>query len=746
MSQLPLPYSGRSELAPPLGIVWNGSDSHPEVRICVPVGPAVTDVVFCEVHADGTETATPLLHRQGDVVWGFVPGVRPGDSYGIRVNGGGADPTKLLLDPYARAITGAVDWISQPAGHRLGSTVDTRPLSPHGVVVDERFDWGDDQRPQVPWGQTVLYEAHVKSVTKLHPDVPSSLRGTYAGIAHPAFVAHLQRLGVTSIELLPIHQHADEERLATLGLVNHWGYNTIGFFAPDHRYSASGSHGQQVSEFKGMVKLLHAAGIEVILDVVYNHTAEGGSGGAALSFRGLDPAGWYREPDVTGCGNTVDLRQPVALRLVLDSLRYWVNDCHIDGFRFDLAPALCRTDHGFSASSSFLAAVHADPVLNQVKLISEPWDIGMGGYQLGAFPAPWAEWNDRYRDDVRDLWRGHPGALRAAAGRIAGSSDLFGPRRRAPWASINFVAAHDGMTTHDLVTYNHKHNQANREDNRDGTDNNRSWNCGTEGPSSDPLIQTLRNRQQRNLLLTLLCSQGTPMLLAGDELGNTQNGNNNAYCQDNEISWLDWNAADEHLIAFTADAIRLRQDLRALRQTDWLQDGSDAIWLGDDAARMTAERWNDPATAGVTLILREGTEDPDVLLVINAREADHSFLLPAGNWEIRLSTASTPQAITPQAITPSPAERSSGERSEPEGSFGVSTERSSGERSEPEGSFGVSTERSSGERSEPEGSFGVSTERSSGERSEPEGSFGSTTGRVLNMIGRSIAVLTGRMG
>jgi isoamylase len=658
-------FSNRPDVAPPLGIRWNGSESSSAVQLAVPVGAAVTGLSFCLIHDDGSETATPLPHRQGDVVWGTIPHIRPGDRYGLRASGGGADPQKLLLDPYARAITGTVDWLSHPGAHQLGSSVSTASFVPHSVVVDERFDWGNQQRPLVPWGDTILYEAHVKSVTKLHPDVPAELRGTYAGVAHPAFVSHLQRLGVTSIELLPIQQHVDEERLAKLGLVNHWGYNSLGFFAPDHRYSASGSTGQQVSEFKGMVKLLHAAGIEVILDVVYNHTAEGGPGGAAFSFRGLDPSGWYREPDVTGCGNTVDIRQPAALRLVMDSLRYWVTECHVDGFRFDLAPALCRVDHGFSPTSSFLAAVHADPVLSQVKLISEPWDIGMGGYQLGAFPAPWAEWNDRYRDDIRDLWRGHPGALRSAAGRVAGSADLFGPRRRSPWASVNFVAAHDGMTTYDLVSYNDKHNEANGEHNRDGTDNNRSWNCGVEGPSTDPNIGALRSRQQRNLLLTLLCSQGTPMLLAGDELGNSQRGNNNAYCQDNEISWLEWDTADQELMDFTAAAIRLRQQLPALRRTTWLQDGSDALWMGDDAARMTAERWNDPATAGVTLVLRSATRpldaqhdpntvpdtntvpDPDVVLIFNAREAGHTFRLPVGKWTVLLSTDATPPEVTP---------------------------------------------------------------------------------------------------
>jgi isoamylase len=627
----------RTDVVPPLGISWLGEPGASLLCFATPVGASVSSVEWCFIERQGettTETRIPLPIRQGNVMWGHIEGVTFGATYGLRAAGGGADPNKLLIDPYARALTGDVNWLTVPGAHRLGNGIDTGSLMPLCVVTDPRFDWESDAPLNRPWDEAVIYEVHVKNATKLHPDVPEHLRGTYAGLAHPAFVSHLQALGITAVELLPIHQHADEERLAGIGLTNHWGYNTVGFFAPDHRYSASGSLGQQVTEFKGMVKLLHDANIEVLLDVVYNHTAEGGWGGPALSLRGLDPTGWYREPDVTGCGNTLDLRQPAALKLTLDSLRYWVTECHVDGFRFDLAPALCRTDFGFSQTSAFLSAVHADPILSKVKLISEPWDVGIGGYQLGSFPPPWSEWNDRYRDTIRDLWRGNTQSLGEVAERIAGSSGLFAGAHRSPWASINFVAAHDGMTTADLCAYNGKHNEANGEGNRDGTDNNRSWNCGVEGPTEDQAILRFRARQRRNLLATLALSRGVPMFVAGDEVAHSQQGNNNAYCQDNEISWINWATADWDQYRFLAAALRLRAEHPVLRDNTWMNSAT-ASWLTPGGAAMDHARWNDPAAAGLMLTL--GGTQP-LLVLINNGPQPQQFVVPSGNWTVALRT------------------------------------------------------------------------------------------------------------
>ncbi len=630
--------------APLLGVRHHGEVT----TFAVPVGHAVETVdvaIFDPVSGEQLQLVR-LTERLGSVVWGAVPELLPGTHYGLRIQGPGYDPLRLIMDPYALAFSGDVDWkvaagaLSPTTTSRLGLDVqDTAAFMPRCVVVDRSFDWGDDQSPAHPWLNTVILETHVKSATNLHPDVPENLRGSYAGIAHPAFIDHLTSLGITSIELLPIHQHTDEERLATLGLTNHWGYNTLGFFAPDHRYSASGSAGQQVAEFKGMVKLLHQAGIEVILDVVYNHTCEGGPTGAALAFRGLDAQGWYRNEDVTGCGNTVDQREAVALRLMLDSLRYWVTEMHVDGFRFDLAPAIARGDYGFSADSAFLNAVGADHVLSGVKLIAEPWDIGIGGYQVGGFPAPWAEWNDRYRDAVRDLWRGAPQPYGQVAARIAGSSDIFGGSHRRPWASINFVTAHDGMTMRDLCTYDTKHNEANKEENRDGTNDNRSWNCGIEGPTTDAAIESVRRRQQRNLMATLLLSQGTPMILNGDEIGHTQQGNNNAYCHDNEISWVNWAAADSAMLDFTRRLIALRRTNRTLRLGRWLVDQTDSTWLSPGGTPMTPEQWNDPSTSGLMLWLTP-PEGAPLLIVINDDADARLFALPksANGWRLTLST------------------------------------------------------------------------------------------------------------
>ena len=597
---------------------------------------ATTSVDVCLLSDQGVETAVTMTHRLGNTWWTHIDGVRPGDRYGFRMAGPHQSRMKFLVDPYARAIEGEVDW--KRAGHAFeaGNSRNSEPFVPKSIVVDEAFDWGDDVRPRTPWSKTIVYEAHVKGATRLLDAVPEDLRGTYAGMAHPGFVEHLQRLGVTSLELLPVHQIGNEPHLVGNGLTNYWGYNTLGFFAPHDAYSASGSRGEQVAECKGMVKLLHAAGIEVLLDVVYNHTCEAGTSGPTLAFRGTDPHGWYRSEDTTGCGNTLDLTDPVALRLVLDSLRYWIEEFHIDGFRFDLATALGRGSGGFSDRSPFFAAVAQDPVISKVKLIAEPWDVGAGGYQVGNFPVPWAEWNDRFRDTVRDFWRDAPCPQGEVAQRITGSADLFWRSHRAPWTSFNFITAHDGFTLADLVSYSRKHNELNREDNRDGTDNNRSSNGGVEGPTEDETIRAQRKKQQRNLLAMLLLSQGTPMLVAGDELGRTQLGNNNAYCQDNEISWIDWKAADTELIYFTARCIALRNQYEILRNATWLQP-EDAGWFAPDGASMTSARWDSPASEGLTLMLQSGPHR--LALVLNEAPIAQAFHIAGGlPWSVELST------------------------------------------------------------------------------------------------------------
>ena len=606
----------------------------------VSTSPSTASVEVC-LHADhssviGAETATALTHRLGNIWWRHVDGVKAGDRYGFRMTGPGQLRSKLLGDPYARAIEGVVDWTGAAGALKPNDPRDSAPFVPKSVVVDESFDWGTDASPNVPWSQTIIYEAHVKGATKLLDAVPEDLRGTYAGLAHPGFIEHLHRLGVTSLELLPIHQIGTEEHLARNGLVNYWGYNTLGFFAPHDAYSASGTRGEQVAECKGMIKLLHAEGIEVLLDVVYNHTAEAGPDGPALSFRGTDPQGWYRREDTTGCGNTLNLDDPLALRLVLDSLRYWVEEFHVDGFRFDLATALARGRDGFSDRARFFAAMAQDPVISRVKLIAEPWDVGIGGYRVGGFPAPWAEWNDRFRDTVRDFWGDAPGPQGEVAQRITGSADLFWRSHRAPWTSINFVTAHDGFTLADLVSYNAKHNELNGENNRDGTDNNRSWNGGIEGPTDDETIRAHRKRQQRNFLAMLLLSQGTPMLVAGDELGRSQVGNNNAYCQDNEMSWIDWKAADDDLIYFTARCIALRKQFGILRSPTWLQP-EDAAWFAPDGTSMTSGRWDSTSSEGLTLLL--DSESVRLALVLNEGASEVDFhIAEGGPWTVELST------------------------------------------------------------------------------------------------------------
>jgi isoamylase len=616
------------ELPPPFGLRWQPGRS---ATISVPTSSAAARVEVCIEDSQG-ERRVALTDRLGSTWWGSVD-VAPGDRYGIRVHGQGHDESKLLVDPWALAIDGDIDWLSDPGALRLGSGIDSAPFVPRSVVVDQRFDWGSSTRPRTPWSETILYEVHVRGATALHPDVDQHLRGTYAGFAHPAHISYLQKLGVTAVELLPIHHSVSEERLVALGLSNYWGYNTLGFLAPHQKYSSDTANA--VNECKGMVKLLHEARIEVILDVVYNHTCEAGGGGPALSMRGLDPNGWYRSYDVTGCGNTLDLSEPSALTLTLDSLRYWVEEFQIDGFRFDLAPALGRTASGeFSQRSAFMMAVANDPVISAVKLIAEPWDVGPGGYQVGQFGAPWAEWNDRYRDLVRDHWRG--GApLGALARRLTGGPDLFQASNRRPWASINFVTAHDGFTLHDVVSYNDKHNDANGEENRDGTSNNCSWNHGIEGPTDDAVVLAERRQSVRAMLTTLLVSQGTPMLVAGDEFGRTQRGNNNAYCQDNEISWVDWAAIDHDLLAFTTALIAFRKSRSNLRRTSWLTS-EQAEWFAPDGSSMENGRWDDMSAYGLGLLL-SGADvgESDLLILMNDDSIVQEFVLPHPDraWE-----------------------------------------------------------------------------------------------------------------
>ena len=632
-------------------------------------------VDLCLFDAVGRETRVPLIPDEGYVWSGHVAGVRPGQAYGYRVHGpwnpaAGArcNPAKLLLDPYARAIDGEVRWHPAVHGHMSGDPdrrdeVDSAPYVPRSVVCDPAFDWGGDRPPGTPMAHTIVYETHVKGFTALHPDVPRGLRGTYAGLAHPAAISHLTRLGVTAVELMPVHQIVHDEALVARGLRNYWGYQTIGYFAPHDGYASAGG-GAQVLEFKEMVRALHAAGLEVILDVVFNHTAEGDQDGPTLCLRGIDNATYYRlreDPrlyvDDTGCGNTLDIHRPHTLRLVMDSLRYWVEEMHVDGFRFDLAAALGRGPSDFDPHSLFLAAVGQDPVLSRVKLIAEPWDVGPGGYRVGDFPAGWSEWNGRYRDTVRDFWRGVDGTLPDLATRVAGSRDLYGRGGRRPSASINFVTAHDGFTLADLVSYERKHNLANGEDDRDGSDDNRSANNGAEGPTDDPEILEVRARQRRNFLATLLLSQGVPMILGGDELGRTQGGNNNAYCHDDATSWFDWEAArsEAGLTDFVARLCRLRREHPGFRRRGFLlgaparPNGLDDLdWLRPDGAPMSAVDWSVPYARAVTAVLGgDGVgvgapRDTPLALCINAWTEDLPFRLPVVDglaWSVVLDTA-----------------------------------------------------------------------------------------------------------
>ncbi|HEX2507040.1 MAG TPA: glycogen debranching protein GlgX [Miltoncostaeaceae bacterium] len=640
---------------------------------------SVADAVEVSLFDDaGVEERIALRPADGYRWEGHVLGVGPGRRYGFRVHGpwdpaAGArcNPAKLLLDPYARAVAGQVRWGRAVHGGSEGDPdradpADSAPFVPRSVVCGDGFDWGDDRPPGTPMADSIIYELHVKGFTRRHPAVPEPLRGTYAGLAHPAVLEHLVGLGITAVELMPVHQFVHDEALAARGLRNAWGYQSIGFFAPHNEYSSGGEGGEQVVEFKRMVRALHGAGLEVILDVVFNHTAEGGADGPTLCFRGIDNAGYYRLAedggayvDDTGCGNTLDTHRPFALGLVMDSLRYWAEEMRVDGFRFDLAASLGRATSDFDPHSAFLQAVGQDPVLSRVKLIAEPWDTGWGGYEVGDFPPGWSEWNGRYRDTVRDYWRGVPGSLPDLATRLAGSSDLYGKGGRRPSASVNFVTAHDGFTLADLVAYDRKHNEANGEGNRDGTDDNRSWNCGAEGPTDDPAILELRARQERNLMATLLLSQGVPMLLGGDEMGRTQGGNNNAYCQDGPRSWVDWELAgrQDDLRAFVARLCRMRREHPVFRRRQFLRgvdagvQRADIGWFRPDGEPMSQADW----AAGYARAIAVGLSGRGG----DGAPADDAFALLLNAWweplEVRLPEVARPFAWSVALDTADPS-------------------------------------------------------------------------------------------
>ena len=631
-------------------------------------------VELCLLDADGVETRVDLPEVDAFVWHGYVPGLQPGQRYGFRVHGPYApaeghrcNPAKLLLDPYAKAIDGQVDGDPSLFSYRFGAEDernddDSASHTMTSVVVNPFFDWGHDRPPRHEYHESVIYEAHVRGLTQRHPAVPEELRGTYSAMGHPAIIEHLTTLGVTAVELMPVHQFVIDPGLVEQGLSNYWGYNTIGFFAPHNGYAAYPEAGQQVQEFKQMVKALHEANIEVILDVVYNHTAEGNHLGPTLSFRGIDNANYYRlvddDPthyfDTTGTGNSLLMRSPHVLQLVMDSLRYWVQEMHVDGFRFDLAATLARQFHEVDRLSAFFDIVQQDPVISQVKLIAEPWDLGDGGYQVGGFPPLWSEWNGKYRDTVRDFWRGEPSTLGEFASRLSGSSDLYEHTGRRPIASVNFITAHDGFTLADLVSYNEKHNEANGEGNRDGESHNRSWNCGVEGPTSDPDVLDLRARQQRNFLTTLLLSQGVPMISHGDELGRTQQGNNNVYCQDSPLSWVDWDLDPQRtaLLDFTRQLVKLRREHPVLRRRRFFAGAAehggeselrDIAWLTPSGEHMEESAWQADQARAVTVFLNgEAIAEPDVrgeeiiddsfLVLFNAQAQPMTFTLPPDEY------------------------------------------------------------------------------------------------------------------
>jgi isoamylase len=662
----------------PLGATANGTGVNFSI-----FSEVAERIDLCLFDEDGRETVVTLPEKTALCWHGYVPGVKPGQRYGFRVHGPWhpesglrCNPSKLLLDPYARAITGEV--ADEPAifGHVIApdgsatseaNTDDSAPFVPRSVVVDAKEKWRQsDSPPRHPLHKSVIYELHVKGFTARRDDLPPEVRGTYAGLAHPATVKYLQRLGITAVELMPVHHFVHEGFLIERGLRNFWGYNSIGFFAPHAEYSSHRDPAAWIGEFRQMVSTLHRAGIEVILDVVYNHTAEGNHLGPSLSFRGIDNRAYYRlQPDqpayysnYTGTGNSMNTTHPYVLQLIMDSLRYWVQEMHVDGFRFDLASTLAREVHHVDAGSSFFDLIQQDPVLSRVKLIAEPWDVGDGGYQVGNFPARWSEWNGQYRDAMRDFWRGEQ-SVATFASRVTGSSDLYA-RNRRPDATINFITAHDGFTLRDLVSYNEKHNAANGDSNQDGESHNRSWNCGVEGPTDNRLVNNLRARQQRNMLVTLLVSQGVPMLLAGDEHGRTQHGNNNAYCQDNDISWVNWQTADEDLMEFTRHLIRLRREHPTFRRRNWLRgqphhEGGcpDVVWLTKSGVAMTEADWSDGSLKSVMVFLNghaisgdgprgDRLVDDDFLLLFNAYDHPVDFILPRmtsqGTWRVRIDT------------------------------------------------------------------------------------------------------------
>lgn len=668
----------------PLGASWDGSG----VNFAI-YSELATKAELCLFADPGSKVESerlPLSEVSAHVWHGYVPGIQPGQLYGYRVhgpyephNGLRFNPAKLLIDPYAGALCGKVNWEAPAFGHQPGHedadlSMDDKDSvwgMPKCVVVDTSFDWEDDQPLRIPWHKSIIYEVHVKGFTALHPDVPSEQRGKYAGLASPPVLEYLKNLGITAIELLPVHDFLDDKHLVDRGLSNYWGYNTMNFFSPTARYSGSGDCGGQVTEFKQMVKALHGAGIEVILDVVYNHTAEGNELGPTLSFRGIDNTTYYKlvpdqqryYVDYTGTGNSLNMLNPQVLKLIMDSLRYWILEMHVDGFRFDLASALARELHEVDRLSAFFDIVHQDPVISQVKLIAEPWDLGEGGYQVGNFPHLWTEWNGKYRDTVRRFWRGNDSQVAELAYRLTGSSDLYQEDGRRPYASINFVTCHDGFTLHDLVSYNEKHNEGNGEGNKDGVDDNMSWNCGAEGETDDLAIIELRERQKRNFLATLLLSQGVPMICGGDEIGRTQRGNNNTYCQDNELSWYDWELDERRqaLLSFTKRLTELRKHHPNLGRRKFFQgrkirgsDIKDIMWLRADGAEMTDEEWESGWMHVLGMLLGgevigevdekgEPLRDETLLLLLNGHHEPVEFTLPAtsagGRWEVVLDTS-----------------------------------------------------------------------------------------------------------
>lgn len=627
-------------------------------------------VDLCLFDERGKETRVPLTEVTGYCWHGYLPEVQPGQRYGFRVHGPWepadghrCNPAKLLLDPYAKSIEGQVKWDQAlfpyhfKAGPDTRNETDSAPFMPRSVVHQPHFDWSGDRRLQLPWHETIIYETHIKGHTATHPEISPELRGTYAGLAQPAIIEHLKELGITAVELMPIHYFIHDKHLVDRGLRNYWGYNSIGYFAPHNEYASDQRPGAAVAEFKQMVKTLHQAGIEVILDVVYNHTAEGNHLGPMLCFKGIDNAYYYRLTedmryymDYTGTGNSLNMRNPHVLQLLMDSLRYWVLEMHVDGFRFDLAAALARELHDVDRLSAFFDLIQQDPVVSQVKLIAEPWDVGEGGYQVGNFPPVWTEWNGKYRDCVRDFWRGQDQLLGEFASRFTGSSDLYENTSRLPYASINFVTAHDGFTLNDLVSYNEKHNEANGEKNRDGESYNRSWNCGVEGPADDPEVRELRESQKRNFVATLLLSQGVPMLLGGDEIGRTQEGNNNAYCQDNEISWYNWKSVDADLLAFCQRLVRYRKDHPVFRRRRWFQgrpihgsEVKDIAWFSKEGEQMVEADWGQGNVKSLGVFLNgetipnpnphgEPVTDDNFYLIFNAHHQPLTFSLPGPDW------------------------------------------------------------------------------------------------------------------